>query len=316
VDIFYRLVENSDILVENFRPGVTSRLKVDFPTISKINKRLVYCSISGFGQTGPYSSLPGYDLIAYAMGGIMSFTGEEGGSPVRLGVPIADLSAALYSVTAILAALRFRDINGVGQHLDVSIQDVQISLLSHQAMNYFATGKNPEKLGSRHPNMAPYQAFKASDSYFVLAVGNDSLWSKFCKQIQREDWANDPRFETNSGRLENRNELVSLLSELFETNTSRHWIELAQKAGVPVAPILTIPEVVSDGHVQARNMIKEITSSENTRIKQLGVPVKFSQFTEEQFKPPPALGQHSNEILMELGYSNDAIEKLRKEKIV
>ncbi|MCL4519077.1 MAG: CoA transferase, partial [Thaumarchaeota archaeon] len=230
--IFYKLVQRSDVIIQNFRPGVPEKLKIDYESAAKINPKIIYCSISGFGQTGPYKDLPGYDLIVFAMGGIMSFTGEPGGQPVRVNVPLADLGAGLYSVTAILAALRYRDLHGKGQSIDVSMHDVQVSFLTHQAMNYFATGKNPEKAGSMHPNLAPYQAFKASDGYFVLAVGNDKLWTEFCKEVGKPSWATDEKFRTNPDRMKNKQELLPLLFELFATMPVDHWIKVARKAGV------------------------------------------------------------------------------------
>ena len=317
LEIFYKLVERSDVIIQNFRPGVPERLKIDYRSVSKVNPKIIYCSISGFGQTGPYRDLPGYDLIVFAMGGIMSFTGEPGGQPVRVNVPLADLGAGLYSVTAILAALRYRDINGTGQSIDVSMHDVQVSFLTHQAMNYFATGKDPEKAGSMHPNLAPYQAFKASDGYFVLAVGNDKLWTDFCREVGKPSWATDERFRTNPDRMKNKQELLPLLFELFESEPVDHWIEVARKAGIPAGPISPVSEVVSDPHVLYRKMVTEIDNPRTgKKLKQLGTPVKFSESVTSIRRAPPGHGEHSNEILSELGYEEKEIEDLASDGVI
>jgi crotonobetainyl-CoA:carnitine CoA-transferase CaiB-like acyl-CoA transferase len=317
LEIFYKLVSGSDVLIQNFRPSVTRKLGIDYESVSKVNPKIVYCSISGFGITGPYSELPGYDLIVFAMGGIMSFTGEEGRPPIRVSVPLADLGAGLWSVTAILAALKYRDQTGLGQHIDVSMHDVQVSFLTHQAMNYFATGKNPKKTGSMHANLAPYQAFKGSDTYFVLAVGNDKLWTDFCKEIGHEEWSSNPRFKTNPDRMNHKPELLDLLDNLFLSNTAEFWLNAARRAGVPAGPILQISEVVNDPHVLARGMVTEIDNPRTgKRLKQLGTPVKFSRSETSIRIAPPGLGEHSEKILAELGYSVEKIRQLRTSKVI
>jgi crotonobetainyl-CoA:carnitine CoA-transferase CaiB-like acyl-CoA transferase len=316
-DIFYKLASTADVIVENFRPGVTEKLGIDYPTLSKINKKLIYCSISGFGQTGPYSSLPGYDLVVFAMGGIMSFTGEEGRPPVRVNVPIADISSGIYAVTAILAALNYRSNSGMGQYIDVSMHDVQVSFLTHQAMNTIATGKNPQRTGSVHPNLAPYQAFKGSDSYFVLAAGNDKLWTAFCNEVGRPEWATDSRFVTNPDRMKNRETLTLFLNELFAQRPSSYWVDIARKAGVPAGEIFSVSEVLTDPHVLAREMVTEIVNPRTgKKLKQLGTPVKFSESETSIRLSPPSLGEHTSNILSQLGYSGAEIEDLKKNGVV
>lgn len=317
LEIFYKLVKDSDVLIQNFRPSVTQKLGINYEAVSKVNPKIIYCSISGFGLTGPYCDLPGYDLIVFAMGGIMSFTGEEGRPPIRVSVPLADLGAGLWSVTAILAALRYRDQTGLGQHIDVSMHDVQISFLTHQAMNYFATGKNPRKTGSMHANLAPYQAFKASDTHFVLAVGNDKLWTDFCKEIGHEEWASDPRFKTNPDRMNHKPELLTLLDNLFLSNNAEFWLKAARKAGVPAGPILQISEVVNNPHVLSRGMVTEIDNPRTgKKLKQLGTPVKFSKTRTSIRVAPPGLGEHSEGILRELGYPPEKIRELIASKVI
>lgn len=318
LEIFYKLAENSDVLIENFRPGVAEKLGIGYDPVSKINPKIIYCSISGFGQTGPYRDYPGYDLIVFAMGGLMSITGEEGRPPVRVGVPIADMFAGLYAVTAILAALRYRDEYGNGQRIDVSMHDAQVSLLTHQAMSYFATGKNPKKHGSSHANLAPYQAFEGSDGqYFVLAIGNDRLWRNFCTALEEPALSDDPRFGTNPDRMKNRAELISILENRFAEKPAGFWIDLAAGAGVPAGPISNVSEVVSNEHVLARNMVREIDNPRTgKKLKQLGTPVKFSDATTSIRMAPPAQGEHTFEILRNLGYGEEQIQKFLSDRVV
>lgn len=313
LEIFYKLSKDADVFIENFRPGVTEKLKIDYQTISsKVNPRIVYCSISGFGQTGPYRDLPGYDLIVFAMGGLMSFTGEAGRPPVRVGVPIADMCAGLYAVSAIMAALRYRDLTGKGQHIDVSMHDVQVSLLTHQAMAYFATGENPMKLGSSHANLFPYQTFEGSDgNYFVLAIGNDKLWSDFCASIGESQLSLDPKFRTNPDRMKNKVELLQLLETKFSKYPANYWIDLAAKSGVPAGPISKVSEVLSNEHVLARGMVTEIDNPRTgKKLNQLGTPVKFSEAKTSIRMAPPGQGENTEEILRRLGYTNGEIDQL------
>ena len=318
LEIFYKLAESADVLIENFRPGVTQRLKIDYETILKINPKIIYCSISGFGQTGPYRDNPGYDLIVFAMGGLMSFTGEEGRPPVRVGVPIADICAGLYAVTAILAALRYRDQTGRGQRIDVSMHDVQVSLLTHQAMSYFATGENPKKMGSAHANLSPYQAFEGSDGdYFVLAIGNDKLWIDFCVAIGESELSSDLRFQTNPDRLKNKRDLLLILEPLFKSKPSKYWIDLATRAGVPAGPISKVSDVLSDDHVIFREMVIKIDNPRSgKKLMQLGTPVKFSEAKTSVRLAPPAKGENSTEILGSLGYSPERIRDLINSDVV
>ncbi len=319
LEIFYKIAKSSDILVENFRPGVAQKLKIDYPTLSsQVNPKIIYCSISGFGQTGPYRDYPGYDLIVFAMGGLMSITGEPGRPPVRLGVPIADMCAGLYAVTGILSALRYRDQTGLGQRIDVSMYDVQVSLLTHQAMGYFATGKNPEKYGSAHANLAPYQAFMGSDGeYFVLAIGNDKLWTDFCSAIGEPGLSTDPRFLTNPDRMEHRAELLAILNSHFSKKPAQFWIDLAFRKGIPAGSISNISNVLSDEQVLARDMVQEIDNPRTgKKLKQLGTAVKFSAVETPIRLPPPAQGEQTSEILLELGYDQSQIQRLEEKGVV
>jgi len=314
--ILQRLAASSDVVVENFRPGTVQRLGVDYATLSERNPRLIYCSISGFGQDGPYREKPSYDLVGQAMGGLMSLTGEADRPPVKIGVAITDIVAGLFATIGILSALHAREQRGRGQLIDVSLLDGVVAVLSHQAGSFLASGVNPARLGSAHPTIAPYQAFKAADAYFVVAVGNDGLWHRFCRGLGLTALLTDPRFATNPDRVQNREALTQILDEVFATKSSREWVDLIDAAGVPCGPVLQLSEVFDDPQVLHRRMVEEVQHPTAGRIKVLGTPLKLSDTPAAIRTPPPTLGEHSVEILRRLGYDDAAIEALAKSGVI
>ncbi|MEM3360053.1 MAG: CaiB/BaiF CoA-transferase family protein [Candidatus Bathyarchaeia archaeon] len=316
--IIYKLVKECDVLLENFKPGVTKRLGVDYETISKINPRIIYCSITGFGQTGPYRDYPAYDIVIEGMGGLMGITSEPDRPPREVGIAIADIGAGMYAAIAILAALIAREKTGKGQWIDVSLLDSTVSLMTHMAANYFATGIVPKRDGSTHPNIAPYQCFKARDGkYLTVAVGNDRIWRNFCEALGLADLAENPKFSTNPKRVKNRDELIPTLEKIFLNKTRDEWIDILLKKGVPCGPVYAIDEVFRDPQVLHRKMLVEIEHPKAGTIKQIGIPMKFSETPGEIRTAPPLLGQHTDEILKNLlGYSEEEINQLRKEGVI
>ncbi len=313
--ILHKLVPSFDVFIENYTPGTAERLGVDYATLSGINHRLVYCSISGFGQDGPYRERPMYDIVGQAMSGFMSLTGEKDQPPVKAGVAISDICAGMYAAIGILAALRARDKTKRGQMIDISLLDGMISWLSYQAGNFFATGVPPERLGSAHPSIAPYQAFKAADSYFVIAVGNDGQWKKFCEALGLNELMTDARFATNPDRVQNRNELVPILERVFATKPSKVWLEAIEAAGIPCGPVNTLNEVFADRQVHHRRMSQEVQHPKAKRINVLGPPIRLSDTPASIRGHPPMLGENTKEVLTTLGYTYEEIEKLKKDGV-
>lgn len=315
-EILERMIRQSDVMVENFRPGAADRLGLGYEQVKKVNPKIIYCSISGFGQDGPYRELPGFDQTLQGMGGMMSITGEPNGPPMKVGVAIADISGGMFAAYGIMLALFNRERTGAGQWVDTSLLDSQIAWLTYRAGEYFASGKLPEKVGSGHPMIVPYQAFKAKDEYINIAVGNDQLWKRFCKVIGMEQIMDDPKFAVNAKRVENRKDLIDILSKAIETKTGAEWLKLLEDAGIPAGPIYTLDKLFSDPQVLHRKMAVELQHPRAGTIKVTGVPVKLSETPGEIYSPPPLLGQHSREVLAQLGYSADEIEKLAAEKVI
>lgn len=317
-EIIYKLAAISDVLIENFRPGVADRLGVGYEDISKKNPKIVYCSISGFGQEGPYRDKLAYDLLIQAMGGFMGITGEKERPPVRIGVALMDIGAAMYAAIAILAALRTREKTGEGQRIDVSLLDTSVSWLSYMAMNYFATGRNPVKMGSAHPSIVPYQCFMDKyGKYFAVAVGTDSHWKNLCIALGRKEWIENPKYATNPKRVENRKEVTERLSKIFKTKDRDEWLRILEENKVPCAPVNEVSGVLSNPQVLYRKMVIEIDHPTIGKLKQLGIPMKLSKTPGRIRMPPPLIGQHTLEVLEEiLGYSEEDIIKLKKEKAI
>ena len=309
-----RLVRECDVLLENFRPGSMARFGLDYESLRPENPRLVYASISGFGQTGPYAQRPAYDVIIQAMGGISSITGEPGGAPVRVGSSVADLSSALFGVIGILAAWGRAKETGQGQQVDISMLDCQVALLENAVARYYVNGEVPQPLGSRPPTITPFQYFAAADGYIVIAAGNDGLWRKLCMALGLGELAEDKRFADNAARTQNHAEMEPLLAEAFRARSVEAWCEVLGAAGIPCGPIHDVGQVCNDVQVAAREMIIELEHPVAGRQKMPNTPLKFSQTPIDLQEPAPLLGQHTEQVLGEwLGLSVEELEALRAE---
>jgi len=318
--IILKLASEADVLIENYKVGGLKKYGLDYASLKEKCPRLVYCSVTGFGQTGPYADRAGYDFMIQAMGGLMSITGERdgmpGAGPQKVGVAVSDLTTGLYSVIGILGALRHRDLTGQGQHVDMALLDVTVGLLANQNMNWFIGGKVPVRAGNAHANIVPYQDFATSDGYMILATGNDRQFKAFCDVAGAPQLAEDPRFATNRGRVENRDILVPLVADLMKTRTTAEWIATLEGVAVPCGPINTIPQAFADPHVQSRGMAFDLPHPLSGSVPQVACPIKFSGSPIEYTKAPPTLGQHSDEILAELGFNAGEIDALKDQGAV
>jgi formyl-CoA transferase/CoA:oxalate CoA-transferase len=317
-EILYELAAKCDVLIENFRPGVTQKLGIDYATVSVKNPRLIYCSITGYGPGGPYKDEPAYDIVIQGIGGLMGITGELGRPPVRIGVALSDIGGAMYAAIAILAAIAARNRTGKGQFIDISLLDGTISWLTYMAANYFATGRNPERMGSAHPTIVPYQCFETKDREFVaIAIGNDKLFQGFCDVLGIKELAADPKFSTNPARVANREALIPLLEQRFREKTRKEWLQVLTQAKMPAGPVYSMSEVFSDPQALFRGMFVKITHPTAGEISQIGIPMKFSETKPTIEKPPPLLGEHTDEILGTLlGYDKQRISALRERAII
>ncbi|MBM4034278.1 MAG: CoA transferase [Planctomycetes bacterium] len=327
-DIFLRLAEKADVVIENFRPGVMARLGLGYEQLRERNPRLIYAACSGFGQTGPYAHRPAYDAVIQAMGGIMSLTGEEGGPPVRVGVSIGDIAAALCTAIGILAALHKRgtgvppvdhrqDACATGQLVDVAMLDCQLGILENAIARYFTSGQTPGRLGTRHPSITPFQAFGTADGYVVVAIGNDKLWAAFCRAIGRPELLADERFADNHLRTQNHAALEPLIQAALRTRPTADWLAELERLGIPCGPINSIGQLAADPQVAAREMIQEVLDPVAGPMQMAGVPIKLSATPGAIAGPAPALGEHTDEVLVRLlGLSPEALARLHDEDVV
>ena len=319
--IVRELAKLSDVLIENYKYGDLTRYGLGYDDLQKINPGLIYCSVTGFGQTGPYRERPGYDFMIQGMGGMMSVTGEPdgapGGGPQRAGVPVADIITGMYASIAICAAIANRAVTGHGQHLDLALLDSQIALLAYQNTNFFATGSAPKRIGNLHPNIVPYQPFRTADGNIILACGNDNLYRKFCAAAGCKALADDPRFVSNGKRVENRTELTRLLQEIFLTKTTREWVDILEAAGVANGPINDIAQVFEEPQVKARGVRIELDHPVAGKLPLVKSPMRFSGTPLEPRLAPPVLGQHTDEVLRDLlKLSDEDVAKLKRDAIV
>jgi crotonobetainyl-CoA:carnitine CoA-transferase CaiB-like acyl-CoA transferase len=302
--IIRQLARESDVVLENFKVGGLKKYGLDYESLTKVNPRLIYCSITGFGQTGPYANRPGYDFVIQGMGGLMSITGQPddvpGGGPQKVGVALADITTGLYAAIAILAALVNRDKTGEGQYIDLALLDVQAAVLANQAMNYLTTGQAPSRLGNKHPNIVPYQSFATANGHIILAVGNDDQFRRFCELVNNPDLADDPRFTTNKQRVQNRASLIPIIEKIMKQRSSEEWLQKLDDENIPCGPINTIDKVFANEQIQHRGMQFEISHPLAKNISMVANPIQFSKTPNKYDKPPPLLGEHTDEILTEV----------------
>ena len=319
--IIRELVAQCDVLLENFKVGGLAAYGLDYESLKAINPRLIYCSITGFGQTGPYAKRAGYDFMIQGLGGLMSLTGrpegEEGAGPMKVGVALTDILTGLYATVGVLAALNQREQSGIGQHIDVALLDVQVACLANQAMNYLTTGLSPRRLGNAHPNIVPYQDFPSADGNFILAVGNDGQFRKFCEVAGIAQLADDPRFASNKARVAHRAELIPLLRQATVFKTTAQWIELLEKAGVPCGPINDLQQVFADPQVQARGLRLDLPNALGSTTPQVASPLRLSETPVAYHSAPPLLGQHTDTLLRNLlGMSDAQVAQLREAGVI
>jgi len=312
-ELFYKIIEDTDVLIENFRPGVTKKLQIDYDTLKQINSRLIYTSITGFGATGPEAKRPGYDLIAQGMGGVMGLTGDKDGKPHKVGVSIADMFAGIFAANGTLSALLQREKTGKGQLVETSLLSTQVALLSFQAQKFLATGESPSRIGNEHPDITPYETFTTQDGYINIGVGTEKFWQKFCEVTGLIELMNDSRFETNSKRLSNRPELIGFIESKTSLFKRDELLKLLSDNAIPCGPINTIQEVFESPQVKHLDMILDVTHPREGKMKVVGFPVKFSDTPGQINLAPPLLGEHNTQILSEyLDITPTAIEKLMK----
>ena len=316
-EVFLKLAKDADVVVENFTPGVMERFGLGYDDVKAANPNIIYCSISGFGQAGPYSGRSAYDQIMQGMGGLMSITGEPDGEPQKVGIAVTDIGAGMWSAFAIMAAIHHRHEHGEGQYIDASMLDAQVAWLTYQAATYFANGEPPKRLGAAHPTLVPYQAFPCQDGKLLnLAVGSERIWERFCEAIEREDLKDNPDYATNADRVRNRGTLVSMLQEVFNKRPVLEWVDSLNAASVPAGPINDLADVFSDPQVLSRDMYQEIPHPTLGTIKQTGLPIKFSRTPGGLDRHPPLLGEHNGEILGELGYSEEDIAGMQDKSVI
>jgi len=316
-ELVRELATHSDVFIENFKVGGLRKYGLDYASLQAINPKLVYCSITGFGQDGPYAGRAGYDFMIQAMGGMMSITGEADGEPQKAGVALADVITGLYSVNAIQAALIHQLRSGQGQYIDMALLDVQVATLANQAMNYLATGNNPRRYGNAHPNIVPYQSFQTSDSFIILSVGNDAQFQRFCALAERPELAANERFSTNSARVRNRDLLLPEIITVMQSKTSAAWLEQLNARGIPCGPINNIDQVFADEQVRHRGLQLELDHPSAGRIASVANPIRLSKTPIEYHRAPPLLGQHTDAVLQRLlQLDSEAIASLRDERVI
>ncbi len=315
-ELIVRLARDSDVLVENYKVGGLAQYGLDYATLRESAPGLVYCSISGFGQTGPRRAQPGYDFLAQAMAGIMSITGGADGEPMKVGVGIADIVCGLYASTAILAALRHRDATGQGQHIDLGLFDSTLSWLANVATNFFVGGEDPKRYGNGHPNIVPYQTFPTADGWVVIACGNDSQFSRLCDGLGHRELAADERFSSNSARVAHREVLVERISTITRTESTEHWVAVLERAGVPGGPVHDVPAAFADPQAEARGMRVRMAHPEAGQVDLVGNPIRLSETPVSYERVPPKRGEHTDEVLATLGLSVEARDALRSEHVI
>ena len=316
LELVLSLAADADVMIESFRAGALERMGLGYEAVKAVNPDIIYCSISGYGRSGPMADKPGYDLIIQAYSGLMHLTGEPDGSPLRVGFSLVDLFTGMMAYGSIVTALYNRDKTGEGQWIEAALLDGQVATMSYHATGFIGTGVEPHRLGSGHPSLVPYQSFPASDGFFILGCANDGLWGRLCQAMERPDLLEDPRFKTNTDRVAHRPECIETLSEIFSAKTVSEWVDIISDAGVPCGPINRVSDVVKDPQVLARDMIANLPHPNVPDLRVPNSPLKLTETPASLRMAPPLLGQHNAEILGELGYTSEQVKKLQEQGVI